>query len=136
MTMRLPRRWVFAGLAGVVVLAALIPLGRWEGRRHARHEVAGIRGVLAAIGPLDQRSLDAYRIGVGPGLDCLLYRRGSNPFALELCFDGAGRVVEAYDRRGGSPKIWSLREDPSASSVRIDQAQAAALVDRLSRPAQ
>jgi len=128
------RRSVLWAAAAVVALLALIPLGRWEARRHAQNEIRGIRSVLAAIGPLDQPSLDAYRIGVGPGLDCLLYKRAANPFALEICFDGAGRVVEGYDRRGGSPRIWSLREDPSASTVQIDGARALALVKRLSQP--
>ncbi|MHB8643726.1 MAG: hypothetical protein ACYDA3_12675 [Gaiellaceae bacterium] len=129
-------RSLLAGLALVVVLLALIPIGRWEARRHARLEIAGIQRVLAAIGPLDQPSLDAYRKGVGnPGLDCLLYKRGTNPFALELCFDAAGRVIEGYDRRGKGPKIWSLREDPSASTVRIDYAQAEQLLARLQQPA-
>src|SRR5689334_16453378 len=128
-------RWLATGVIAVAALASLIPIGRWEARRHARHEVAGIHRVLAAIGPLEQPSLDAYRIGVGPGLDCLLYRRGANPFALEICFDASGRVVEAYDRRGTGPRIWSLREDPSASTVRIDPRAAHALVERLSRGA-
>lgn len=131
------RRPPFIWLAAlVVVLLALIPVGRWEAHRHARHEIAGIRKVLAAIGPLDSKSLDAYRKGVGnPGLDCLLYKRGTNPFALEICFDAAGRVVEGYDRRGTGPKIWSLREDPTASTVHIDYARAEALVTRLQQPA-
>lgn len=133
--MRVSKRWVFAGLAGIAVLVALIPLGRWEGRRHARNEVAGMRHVLAAIGPVDQPALDAYRIDVGPALDCLLYRRGSNPFALEFCFDRAGRVVEAYDRRGTSPKIWSIRESPSASTIHIDRARLETLIARLKQPA-
>lgn len=129
-------RWLLAAGALVVVLLALIPVGRWEARRHARHEVAGIRGVLAAIGPLDQPSLDAYRKGVGnPGLDCLLYKRGTNPFALEICFDAAGRVIEGYDRRGSGPKIWSIREDPTASTLHIDYAQAETLLKRLQQPA-
>ncbi len=132
---KLPMRWLVAGAAGVLVLAALIPVGRWERSRHAHRELAGIRKVLKAIGPVDQPALDAYRIAVGPGLDCLLYRRGTNPFALEFCFDGAGRVVEAYDRRGSGPKIWSIREDPSASDVRIDRRRLMALIDRLQQPA-
>jgi len=130
------RHWLIWALVLAVVLVALIPVGRWEARRHARHEIAGIKRVLAAIGPLDSSSLDAYRKGVGnPGLDCLLYKRGTNPFALEICFDAAGRVVEGYDRRGSGPKIWSLREDPTASTVRIDYAQAEALLARLQQPA-
>lgn len=125
-------RWAVSAVIASAILLALIPVGRWEARRHARHEMAGFRTVLAAIGPLDQPSLDAYRQGVGPGLDCLLYKRGANPFALEVCFQASGRVVETYDRRGSSPRIWSLREDPSASTVTIDGKQAEALVKRLS----
>jgi hypothetical protein len=133
---RAPTTWLVAAAAIAIVLLALIPVGRWEARRHARHEVSGIRRVLAAIGPLDQPSLDAYRKGVGnPGLDCLLYKRGTNPFALEICFDAAGRVIEGYDRRGTGPKIWSLREDPTASTVHIDYARAEGLVTRLQQPA-
>lgn len=127
------RFWSAAAVAAAVLLA-LIPVGRWEAHRHARHEMAGFRRVLAAIGPLDQSSLDAYRIGIGPGLDCLLYKRGANPYALEVCFQASGRVVETYDRRGSSPKIWSLREDPSSSSVFVDGRRAIALVQRLSSP--
>jgi hypothetical protein len=135
--MRRPsNRSMIAGLALVIALLALIPLGRWEARRHARREVTGIERVLAAIGPLDQPSLDAYRKGVGnPGLDCLLYKRGANPYALEICFDAAGRVIEGYDRRGTGPKIWSLREAPTASTVHIDYGQAEQLLARLQQPA-
>ena len=128
-------RWFAAGVVVVLVLLALIPIGRWEARRHARHELSGIRTVLAAIGRFDGPSLAAYRQGVGnPGLDCLLYRRGSNPFALEFCFDGEGRVVEGYDRRGTSPRIWSLREDPSASTIHVDRSQLESLIARLQQP--
>lgn len=129
------RRWIVGGALVFVVLLALIPVGRWEAKRHARHELAGIRRVLAEIGPLDQASLDAYRVGVGPGMDCLLYKRGSNPFALELCFDSEGRVIEAIDRRGSSPRISSIREDPSASTIRIDRAKALALIARMEQQA-
>jgi hypothetical protein len=125
---------LLAGAAVVVALLALIPLGRWEGRRHTDDQLAGMRRVLATIGPFDQPELNAYRKAVGnPGLDCLLYRRGSNRFALEFCFDGDGRVIEGYDRRGSSPKIWSLREHPSASTIYVDRSQIEALIDRLIR---
>lgn len=133
---RPPTTWLLALAALAALLLALIPVGRWEARRHARHELAGIRKVLAAIGPYDQPELDAYRKGVGiPGLDCLIYRRGSNRFALEFCFDAAGRVVEGYDRRGTSPKIWSIREVPSSSDIRIDKPRLEALITRLEQPA-
>jgi hypothetical protein len=133
---RPPDTWLFVAAALVVVLVALIPVGRWEARRHARHELAGISRVLAAIGPFDQASLDAYRNDVGnPGEDCLLYKRGSNPYALEFCWDRSGRVIEAYDRRGSGPKIWSLREDPSASTIRVNLELVGRLLARLQQPA-
>jgi hypothetical protein len=129
------KKRIAAGIA-VVALLALIPVGRWERNRHADAEVAGIERVLATIGPIDQPSLDAYRKAVGnPGLDCLLYKRGANPFALEFCIDLKGRVIEAYDRRGSSPRIWSLREDFSQSTVHVDRARVVALIERLERPA-
>lgn len=132
------RRRLAIAVAVAAALAALIPVGRWEARRHAAEEVAGIRVVLAAIGPVDQPSLSGYRVGIGLDYDfqCLLYRRGANPFALEFCFDPAGRVVEAYDRRGAEPRIWSIREDPEASDVVLDVRQLQALVDRLRQPAE
>jgi hypothetical protein len=134
---RLPesRRALAAVAALVAVLLLLIPIGRWEARKHVRHELAGIRGVLADIGPFDSPSLDAFRVNTGPNLDCLLYKRGTNPFALEFCWDTAGRVVEGYDRRGSSPKIWSVRDDPSASTIQIDRSRVEALLARLQKPA-
>jgi hypothetical protein len=132
---RTRKRWLVGVVVAAAVLVALVPVGRWEARRHARSELAGIRSVLAEIGPIDQPSLDAYRVGVGPGMDCLLYRRGTNPFALEFCFDPHGRVIEAIDRRGDGPRIWSIREDPSASDVQIDRAKLVTLIDRLQQPA-
>jgi hypothetical protein len=132
------RRWVAGTAIAVLVLLALIPLGRWEARRHARNEVAGIRRVLAAIGPVDQPSLDAYRLNVAagakPGFNCLAYRRGNNPFALEFCFTQQGRVIEGYDRRGTSPRIWSIREDPGRSPIVMDVAKLDALLKRLQQP--
>lgn len=121
-----PRRRAaaIAILAGAVVLVAV---GRWEGRSEARREMNGFRIVERLVGPLDSRSLSGYR--VFPAFDCLTYRRGSNDFALELCVDHQGRVVEAIDRRSFDRRIWSLRFDPSASTVRVDRRE----VDRLLR---
>lgn len=128
-------RWLAMSIIGLAALVALIPVGRWESRRHAAQEIRGIRTVLAEIGQFDQPALDAYRLGVGPGMDCLLYRRGANPFALEFCFDRQGRVIEAIDRRGSSPRIWSIREEPSASNVRVDRAKLEGLIEQLRQPA-
>src|SRR5438552_2927869 len=129
------RRWVVVLAVAVAVLIALVPLGRWERNRHADSELDGMRRVAALIGPLGGPSLDAYRVDVGFGMDCLLYRRGANRYALELCFDKQGRLVEAIDRRGsGDPTISSLREDPSASTVRYDRALVDTLLARLGAP--
>lgn len=113
--------------AAVVLLAALVAVGRWEGSRQARSQVRGMERVEALIGPLDSPSLSGYRIL--PGFDCLVYRRGANPFALELCADPQGRVVETIDRRRVDRKISDLHFDPGASTLRVDRR----LVDRLLR---
>lgn len=124
-----------AAAAAAAVLVALIPLGLWESNRHADSELRGMRRVQAAIGPLDQPSLDAYRVNIGTGFDCLLYKRGINRFALELCFDKQGRLIEAIDRRGaGDPKISSLREAPGDGTIRVDRALVDRLLKRLGAP--
>jgi hypothetical protein len=110
----------------VAVLAALVGVGRFERSHEVRREVNGFRVVERLIGPLDSPSLSGYRVAAG--FDCLTYRRG-NIFALELCVDRAGRVVEAIDRRSFERRIWSLAFDPSASTERVDRAE----VDRLLR---
>ena len=125
---------VVLALAALAALAALVFVGRWEGRRHARSELAGMRQTLAAVGPLDNRTLTAYRIDIDSRFDCLIYKRGSNRLALELCFDRTGRLVETIDRRSGSPKISSLREDPAASTIRVDWAEVVRLLKRLGAP--
>jgi len=110
----------------ILVLAALLVVtGRWERDRRADEEVSGMEHVLTAIGPLDNSSLASFRFLTD--FQCLGYRRGKNPVALEVCFDAAGRVVEAFDRRGSEAEIWSLRDDPTKSSVRGDRV----LFDRL-----
>lgn len=122
------RRPMVIGLAlAIVVLGLLVPVGRWERARAARDELAGMRRTLALVGPLASPSLSGYRIL--PGLDCLTYRRGSNPFALELCFDPSGRLVETVDRRTATRRISSLRADPTRSTIRVDRVE----VDRLLR---
>ena len=113
------RRRVLIGVAvaAVALAAVLVVIGRWEGSHHARQELRGMRRVLAAIGPLDNPTLSMYRVNVGFGFDCLLYKRGSNRFALEVCFDKPGRAIETLDRRGsGNPKDL----EPARGSGRVD----------------
>jgi hypothetical protein len=116
-------------LAAAVVLAALVPLGRWEASRRADEQNRGMGTVLAAVGRLDSPSLSAFRRAVR--FDCLLYERRRNPFALELCIDPQARLVEAIDRRGDEPRIWSLRDDPGRATVTVDRATVDRLLDRM-----
>jgi hypothetical protein len=126
----------FAAVIAAVAaaLAVLVALGRWEGDRHARAENRELAKMRALVGALDQPALDAYRLDVGFRFDCLLYRRGRNPYALELCFDRSGRLVEAIDRRGREPVIASLRDDPSAASIRVPRREVERLLRRVGAP--
>jgi hypothetical protein len=119
------RRSVSWAVAAVVAAAVLVVVGRHERSSQATREVRGFHIVQRLIGPLDSPTLSGYR--VLPGFDCLTYRRGKNAFALELCVDPVGRVVEAIDRRHYVRRIWSLRFQPSASTDHVDRAE----VDRL-----
>jgi hypothetical protein len=118
--------------AALVVLGLLVGAGRWERSREISSQAAGIRKVEALVGPLAP-TLSGYR--VLPGFDCLVYRRGPNPYALELCVDPAGRVVEAIDRRSVDRKIWSLTFEPASSPVRVDRAEVDRLLARMGAPA-
>ena len=119
------RRWLIAVGAGVVVLALLVAVGRWERDRWVRGQVHGMERIRAAIGPLDSSTLVGYRML--PAFQCLVYRRGTNPYALELCVDGAGRVVEAIDRRA-TRTYFTLQSHPSASTLRVDRAMVTRLL--------
>ena len=116
--------------AALIALGALVLVGRSEGRRHAREENRGIAEIRALVGPLDSPSVDRYRLLTD--FSCLLYGRHGNAFALELCIDAQGRVVEAIDRRDRRhPRIFSIREDHSAATVRVDRAEVDRLIRRL-----
>jgi hypothetical protein len=120
--------------AAAVLLVALVLIGRWEGHRHERAEIRGMQRVFDLVGRLDNSSLDAYRIDIDFRFDCLLYRRGADPYALELCFDRSGRLAEAIDRRNDRIKISSLREHPEASTIRVDRGEVVRLLKRLGAP--
>jgi hypothetical protein len=122
------RRVVIPFAVGAAALL-LVVIGRVEERRHAHAENRHIRAIVAAVGALDNPTLDAYRV-VSP-FECLLYKRGSNPFALEVCVAASGRVVEAIDRRGVEPSVASLREDPGAATLRVDRAAVQRLIRRM-----
>jgi hypothetical protein len=81
----------------------------------------------ALVGPLAQPALSGYRIE--SAFDCLVYKRGPDPFALELCVDPSGRLVETIDRRTATRRISSLTADPGASTIVLPRHE----VDRLLR---
>jgi len=120
---------LIAGIAlvAVALLVGLAGVGRSEKERWVDSQLRGIALVKRLVGPLDQRALVGFR--VLPQFDCLIYRRGPDLLALELCVDGEGRVVEAIDRRGGGRRYYDLHSDPSTASIRVDRAE----VDRLLR---
>jgi hypothetical protein len=111
----------------LAALVALAGVGLWERGERAERESAGIRTVLERVGPLDSPELRGFRILAN--FQCLVYERGRNDFALEVCVDAEGRVVEAIDRVDGTPEIWSVRDDPTRSGVRVSRVE----VDRLLR---
>ena len=123
------KRLLFVGAAALLALVALAAIGRAEAAHRGRDQSRGIARVAAEVGELDTPALASYRYFSGD-VQCLLYRRGRDPFALELCIDPEGRVIEVIDRRAApEPRIWSVRDDPSRSSVRVDRAE----VNRLLR---
>ncbi|HEX4521409.1 MAG TPA: hypothetical protein VH063_17685 [Gaiellaceae bacterium] len=109
------RRRIWIVVALVVAIAAVAGLGRYESASASRAQVDGMKRVLATIGPRWSTAETSYRLT--PGFDCLLYRAGEDPYALELCFDQEGRVVEAIDRRGSTPKFFTLQYDPGAATL-------------------
>lgn len=123
------RRIRVAVALALLALVGLVFVGHWERTRQIRSQAAGIRAVLHLIGPLDNRTLAGFR--VLPSFDCLTYRRGSDPLALEICVDRAGRVVQAIDRRGTHRMFWTLQFEPSAAPVRASYAEVAHLVRRM-----
>ena len=127
-------RLASAAIAAVALLGALVAVGRWEAGHHAQDENAQIARIRAAVGELDRPKPVAFRVHIGFGFDCLLWKRRSNPYALELCFTRDGRVVEAIDRRHGDPRIASLREDPDRATTRIDPDLARRLLRELGAP--
>jgi hypothetical protein len=126
------RRYAVAAAAGALALLGLVPIGIWERGHRAEVQVAGMRDVLAAVGPLDNPSLTAFRYF--NTFQCLVYRRERLRLALELCFDGDGRLIEAIDRRSGESRIWSLRDDPKRSTIRVDRVEVDRLLMRMGVP--
>lgn len=128
-------RVALVGLAtSGAIFAALAVTALVERSHRGRDESQAMSSFVAHVGPLDAPQLDSYRY-LSPGLQCLLYGRGRNPFALELCVDAHGRVVETIDRRTApKPQIHSLRDDPARSTVYVDRALATRLLHSFGIP--
>lgn len=113
------RRVALFAAAVVALAAVLVALGRWERVHRADAQNAGIRRLVGEIGPIATSHPDLFRFL--PNFQCLLYERGVDRLAIELCADTSGRVVEAIDRRSKT-RIWSLRDDPHRAAVHVDRA--------------
>lgn len=120
-------------MAGVVVIAAiLVVVGRHERSNWVRAQLQGMNRVQRLVGPLGGPSLSGFR--VLPQFDCLVYRRGPNPFALELCVDGAGRLIQAIDRTGSVRRYYDLQAEPSAATIRVNRTTVDRLLQRMGAP--
>lgn len=106
-------------LAVVGVLLGLAVIGRWERSRWVREQVRGQERIVRLVGPLDQHSLIGFR--ALPQFDCLVYGRGVEMLALELCVDKHGKLIEAISRRGGERHYYDLESDPGAATIRLDR---------------
>jgi hypothetical protein len=114
----------------VSLILGAVAYGRAEGRHAVAAQQRGILGVRAAVG---QRLLHPDQAIYDPGgqLECLTYQGDGRNAVLELCFDPAGRLLEAVDRRRAE-SIWSLRWDPAAAPLRLDPPTVETTVKRLS----
>jgi len=128
------RRAVAVGAVVLAAAAALVVVARWERSHWIDQQNETIASIRAAVGPLDGPTLAGYR--ETPQFRCLSWRRGPRPYALELCFDPSGRVIEALDRRAEPKLVYgSLRSEPAAATTRLDPRLASRLLARLEAPA-
>jgi hypothetical protein len=115
-------------ILGVLAVAS-IPLGRWQAQRATAAERQKIERVASMVGPLGARMPTAYRLAT---YDCLLYSIGRDAYALELCFDRQGRLVEAIDRAhvDRPANVGTLRYDPGRVSIVVAPGRLLALFHR------
>ena len=86
-----------------------------------------MEALVAVVGDVERSAPTSFR--PEPNLDCLLYRVGANPFAIQLCFDARGYLVEAVDRRSAPARYWSVVTPPGEARTRVDRKA----IDRLIR---
>lgn len=110
------KRGIFL-VAAVPVAAGLVVVGRAERRHDYRVRNAEIARIRAVAESGAAGLPTAYR--TTPGFGCLIYGTKKKPFGIELCYDPAGRIVEAIDRRAAPiVHIATLRFVPSAATNR------------------
>jgi hypothetical protein len=111
------RRLALTVIVTSLVAVGLTTLGNVE-RDHAADRQ--IRGLAAVRREVDSAPVAPSAFRLTPTLYCLLYRRGANPFALELCYDRSGRLEQAIDRRNFvSPTFWDMEYDPARAPREI-----------------
>ncbi|NUR74873.1 MAG: hypothetical protein HOQ28_01135 [Thermoleophilia bacterium] len=123
------------GLAAAVVVVAVVVVivGRAERNSERQKNLDGIAAVRTLVGSRIDRPID-YR--TPPGLSCLIYRSGARAFALELCSDPGGRVVEAVDRRGSLPRFYSITSEPDRATLTMPPQKVQRLIKGIIRRAQ
>ncbi len=111
------KRRVILAIAAVVLAAVAIVYGRAEGAGAVKTEQRALLAARAAVGDRLMHPDEAI-YDPGGALECLTYPVNGNLFALELCFDAQGRLVEAVDRRSVE-RISSFRWGPQHAPFRI-----------------
>ena len=116
--------------AVALVAVLLVAIGRWERGGAPTRRCGGWRRCSWRSGHSTTRRS---RRSVPVRFQCLGYRRGKNPVALE----GASTRTAASSRRSTAArraKIWSLREDPTSSTLRRDRDEVDRLLVRMGVP--
>ncbi|CAB4710169.1 MAG: hypothetical protein F2663_09625 [Actinobacteria bacterium] len=123
-----PRVLAVTGAAVALLLVGVI-VGKHEGSTANAKQIAEISSIKQLVGDrLDSPTLAAFRFN--PGFACLIYRVDTNRFALRLCFDGKGRLVETADLRTGSPVYGSVTYEPSLAPFRVAPERIIAILRR------
>lgn len=116
------RRTMVAVVGAVVLLALLAGLGRWERERWISAQNEKIGEIVGLIGPnyLVRTITDFWDEREWRRVHCLRYWYGGDPYALQVCFDERGRLIEAYDERSGTIEIADLGAEPTAAKYGIE----------------
>jgi hypothetical protein len=122
----LRRRVVLGG--AVVAFLVLILVGRLERSSERDYNLDGIAMIRALVGNRISHP-DDYRVPTG--LSCLLYPDHGRVFALELCIDSNGRIVEAVDRRGSVSVFYTAVYEPPIARQRLSVALVSHLIKGL-----